>query len=147
MTFLPLHSTVVLLKVYSVASSLLGPGIFTFYCSSIKSGNMADKVEHTHHFTFYCSSIKRSLVELEKEREKLPLHSTVVLLKVFPFSIAFVWPFTLHSTVVLLKVELVINLNILSSSFLLIELHSTVVLLKGMMKKGCLDSRRLYILL
>ena len=53
-----LHSTVVLLKELVFQRLVLQPVGFTFYCSSIKSGDMVDKVEHDHRFTFYCSSIK-----------------------------------------------------------------------------------------
>ena len=56
--FNSLHSTVVLLKVWSFFLFLCQITIFTFYCSSIKGVFCPSFPGAPNHFTFYCSSIK-----------------------------------------------------------------------------------------
>ena len=53
-----LHSTVVLLKVSTMAISSIDNSLFTFYCSSIKSEPAQIINPKPEGFTFYCSSIK-----------------------------------------------------------------------------------------
>ena len=78
---MPLHSTLVLLKVKNKNHPSCLIEYFTFYFSSIKGPiNVIDKPDSPIDFTFYFSSIK-GMVSGGCKCHKGALHSTLVLLK------------------------------------------------------------------